>query len=256
MTGKLFDVSGRAVLVTGASSGLGRHFAITLARAGASVVLGARRLERLQALVQQIETEGGQALAVQMDVTSHDSVRHAFELAGARLGPIGIVVNNAGITHSAPALEVSQHDWQAVVDTNLKGAWLVAQEAARALVAAAVGGSIINIVSVLAFRVAGHTAAYAASKAGLVQLTRTLALEWARYQIRVNAIAPGYIATDLNREFLASTAGQAMVKRIPQRRAGTPDDLDGALLLLASDASRYMTGSVIVVDGGHLQSTL
>lgn len=256
MTGKLFDVSGCAALVTGASSGLGQHFAMTLARAGANVALGARRLERLHALVQQIEAEGGQALAVQMDVTSQESVRDAFELAKARLGPIGIVINNAGITHSAPALEVSQEDWQAVVDTNLKGAWLVAQEAARALVAAAAGGSIINIVSVLAFRVAGHTAAYAASKAGLMQLTRTLALEWARYQIRVNAIAPGYIATDLNREFLASTAGQAMIKRIPQRRAGTPDDLDGALLLLASDASRYMTGSVIVVDGGHLQSTL
>ncbi|MDX1489454.1 MAG: SDR family oxidoreductase, partial [Acidiferrobacterales bacterium] len=165
-------------------------------------------------------------------------------------------VNNAGVTHSTPALEVSQTDWQAVIDTNLKGAWLVAQEGTRRLVAAAVGGSIINIVSVLAFRVVGHTAAYAASKAGLVQLTRTLALEWARYQIRVNAIAPGYIATDLNREFLASAAGQAMIKRIPQRRAGSPDDLDGALLLLASDASRYMTGSVIVVDGGHLQSTL
>jgi NAD(P)-dependent dehydrogenase (short-subunit alcohol dehydrogenase family) len=256
MTSKLFDVSGRTALVTGASSGLGQHFAMTLARAGANVALGARRLERLHALVQQIEAEGGQALAVQMDVTSDESVRAAFELAGARLGPIGIVVNNAGITHSAPALEVSQDDWQAVVDTNLKGAWLVAQEAARALVAATVGGSIINIVSVLAFRVAGHTAAYATSKAGLMQLTRTLALEWARYQIRVNAIAPGYIATDLNREFLASAAGQAMIKRIPQRHAGTPDDLDGALLLLASDASRYMTGSAIVVDGGHLQSTL
>jgi NAD(P)-dependent dehydrogenase (short-subunit alcohol dehydrogenase family) len=256
MTGELFEVTGRTALVTGASSGLGQHFALTLARAGARIVVGARRLERLQALVQQIEADGGQALAVPMDVTDADSVRAAFELAGARLGPIGIVVNNAGITHSAPALELSQDDWQAVVDTNLKGAWLVAQEAARRLVAAAVGGSIINIVSVLAFRVAGHTAAYAASKAGLLQLTRTLALEWARHQIRVNAIAPGYIATDLNREFLTSTAGQAMIKRVPQRRAGTPEDLDGALLLLASDASRYMTGSVIVVDGGHLQSTL
>ncbi len=256
MSGEIFDISGRAALVTGASSGLGQHFALTLAGAGARVALGARRLERLQALAQQIEADGGQALAVQLDVTDGDSVRGAFELAEARLGPVGIVVNNAGITHSAPALELSQDDWQAVLDTNLTGAWLVAQEAARRLVAAAVGGSIINIVSVLAFRVAGHTAPYAASKAGLVQLTRTLALEWARHQIRVNAIAPGYIATDLNRDFLASTAGQAMIKRIPQRRAGTPSDLDGALLLLASDASRYMTGGVIVVDGGHLQSTL
>lgn len=256
MAANIFQLSGRAALVTGASSGLGRHFAMTLAHAGAHVALGARRIEQLQALAQQIEAEGGHALAVQMDVSSQDSVREAFELAGAQLGPIGIVVNNAGITHSSPALELSQDDWQAVVDTNLKGAWFVAQQAAQRLVAAAVGGSIINIVSVLALRVAGHTAAYAASKAALMQLTRTLALEWARHQIRVNAIAPGYIATDLNREFLAGSAGQAMIKRIPQRRAGRPEDLDGALLLLASDASRYMTGSVIVVDGGHLQSTL
>ncbi len=251
-----FDVSSKTALVTGASSGLGAHFARTLAGAGASVVLAARRLERLQALSQQIESAGGSALAVAMDVTDADSVRAGFDTASGVLGPVTIVVNNAGVASSAPALELRHADWDAVIDTNLKGAWLVTQEAARRLVAAGLGGSIINIASVLAFRVAGHTAPYAVSKAGLVQLTRVLALEWARYNIRVNAIAPGYIETDLNREFLASAAGQALVKRIPQRRAGTPEDLDGALLLLASEASRYMTGATLVIDGGQLQSTL
>lgn len=251
-----FDVSGKTALVTGASSGLGEHFARTLASAGANVVLAARRLERLQLLSQQIESAGGSALAVAMDVTDVDSVRAGFDTASRAFAPVTIVVNNAGVANSAPALDLSDADWDAVIDTNLKGAWLVTQEVARRLVAAGLGGSIINIASVLAFRVAGHTAAYAASKAGLVQLTRVLALEWARHNIRVNAIAPGYIETDLNREFLTSAAGQALIKRIPQRRAGTPADLDGALLLLASEASRYMTGSTIVIDGGQLQSTL
>jgi NAD(P)-dependent dehydrogenase (short-subunit alcohol dehydrogenase family) len=252
----MFDVSGKTALVTGASSGLGQHFARTLASAGANVVLAARRLERLQALAQQIQSAGGSAFAVAMDVADADSVRVGFDTASRAFAPVTIVVNNAGVAHSAPALELSHADWDAVIDTNLKGAWLVTQEAARRLVAAGLGGSIINIASVLAFRVAGHTAAYAVSKAGLVHLTRVLALEWARHNIRVNAIAPGYIETDLNREFLASTAGLALIKRIPQRRAGTPADLDGALLLLASEASRYMTGSTIVIDGGQLQSTL
>ncbi|MFQ5935761.1 MAG: SDR family NAD(P)-dependent oxidoreductase [Acidiferrobacterales bacterium] len=251
-----FDVSGRTALVTGASSGLGQHFALTLVRADTKVVLAARRRERLEALAKQIRSEGGQAFAVTMDVTDAASVRQAFEAGGNAFGPITVVVNNAGIVTSAPALELTQSDWEAVVDTNLTGAWLVAQEAARRMVAADAGGSIINIASVLALRVAGHTAHYAASKAGLMHLTRALALEWARHDIRVNAIAPGYIETDLNRGYLASAAGQTMIKRIPQRRAGKPEDLDGALLLLASDASRYITGSTIVVDGGQLQSTL
>ncbi len=252
----MFDVSGKTALVTGASSGLGEHFARTLAGAGANVVLAARRLDRLQTLSRQIGSAGGSTLAVAMDVTDADSVRAGFDAASRTLAPVTIVVNNAGVAHSAPALELLHADWEAVIDTNLKGAWLVTQEAARRLVAASLGGSIINIASVLAFRVAGHTAPYAVSKAGLVQLTRVLALEWARHNIRVNAIAPGYIETDLNREFLASAAGQALIKRIPQRRPGTPADLDGALLLLASEASRYMTGATLVVDGGQLQSTL
>ncbi len=250
------DLNDRSVLVTGASRGLGRHFALTLARAGAKVALAARGLPHLRPLAAEIQGRGGRACAVAMDVTDPESVRAGFEAAADELGPITVVVNNAGTTAQGPALELPEREWDAVLATNLKGPWLVAQEAARRLVAAKRGGSIINVVSVLAFRVTAQLAPYAASKAGLLQLTRALALEWARYGIRVNALAPGYIETDLNRAFFASPAGEAMIKRIPQRRIGTPDDLDGALLLLASEASRYMTGSTIVVDGGHLQSTL
>ncbi|MFQ6023968.1 MAG: SDR family NAD(P)-dependent oxidoreductase, partial [Acidiferrobacterales bacterium] len=229
---------------------------LTLAHAGAKVVLAARRLDNLKALATQIEAEGGQALPVAMDVTELESVSAAFSAAADEFGPISVIVNSAGVVSTESALELKERDWNRVIDTNLKGAWLVAQEAARRLVDAGIGGSIINIASIAAFRVAGHLAPYAASKAGLMHLTRALALEWARHDIRVNAIAPGYIETDLNRDFFASPPGQAMIKRIPQRRLGKPEDLDGALLLLASDASRYMTGSAIVVDGGHLQSTL
>jgi NAD(P)-dependent dehydrogenase (short-subunit alcohol dehydrogenase family) len=251
-----FDLSGRVALITGASSGLGRHFALTLAGAGAKVVVTARRSEALHALAEQIESNGGMVLALTMDVTETESICAGFAAAADRLGPITVVVNNAGVVNTDAALDLKERDWDRVVNTNLKGAWLVAQEAARRLVSHGVDGSIINIASILAFRVAGTMAPYAASKAGLVQLTRVLALEWARHGIRVNAIAPGYIETELNREFFASDAGQTMIKRVPQRRLGQPEDLDGALLLLASDASRYMTGSTIVVDGGHLQSTL
>ncbi|MFQ5756384.1 MAG: SDR family NAD(P)-dependent oxidoreductase [Acidiferrobacterales bacterium] len=251
-----FDLSGEVALVTGASSGLGRHFAQTLAGAGARVAVAARRRQQLQTLAAQIESEGGQALALAMDVTEAESIAEAFATVQDKLGPVTVVVNNAGVASADAALEVKERDWDRVVNTNLKGAWLVAQEAARRLVAAGVGGSIINVASILAVRVAGYTAPYAASKAGLMQLTRALAFEWARHGIRVNAIAPGYVETELNREFFATPAGQAMIKRIPQRRLGKPEDLNGALLLLASDASRYMTGSAIVVDGGHLQSTL
>jgi NAD(P)-dependent dehydrogenase (short-subunit alcohol dehydrogenase family) len=166
------------------------------------------------------------------------------------------VVNNSGVASTQAALDLDPADWDRILDTNTKGAWLVARAAARRLIDAGRGGSIVNIASIAGLRVAGRLAPYAASKAALLQLTKALALEWARYGIRVNAIAPGYVETDLNRDFLASDAGKAITARIPQRRVGRPEDLDGALLLLASDASAYMTGSTIVVDGGHLQSTL
>lgn len=250
------NLNGAAALVTGGSSGLGRHFAQTLARAGARVALAARRRELLEAVAADIRAAGGEAVTITADITSADAVAGMFAEAAAALGPVSIVVNNAGIARPAPALELDEASWDAVVDTNLRGAWLVAQQAARHMVAAGVHGSIINIASILALRVAGHSAPYVAAKAGLLHLTQALALEWARYGIRVNAIAPGYFETDINREFWHTPAGQAMIKRIPQRRLGRLADLDGPLLLLASDASAYMTGSCITVDGGHLQSSL
>jgi NAD(P)-dependent dehydrogenase (short-subunit alcohol dehydrogenase family) len=189
-------------------------------------------------------------------VTDPASVERAVAEVAERFGPAAVVVNNSGVTVPDTALDLDPADWDKVLDTNAKGAWLVSRAAAKLLIASKLGGSIINIASILGFRVGGRVAPYAASKAALLHLNRALAFEWARYGIRVNAIAPGYIATDLNREFFESDAGKALIARIPQRRLGQPGDLDGALLLLASDASAYMTGSAIVVDGGHLQSTL
>lgn len=252
----LFDVRGKVALVTGASSGLGEHFALTLARCGASVAVAARRLDRLESLVARIATDGGKAVAVPLDVTDTASVALAFEQAAGTLGAPDIVVNNAGIAQTKAALELSDEDWRRVMDTNLDGAWRVAQAAARSMAASGKGGSIINIASILGLRVATHLIAYTAAKAALIQATRALALEWARYGIRVNAIAPGYVETEINQGFFATEAGKAMVKRVPQRRIGLASDLDGALLLLASGAGSYMTGSVVVVDGGHLVNSL
>lgn len=252
-----FDLGGKVALVTGASGGLGLHFARTLAGAGARVALAARRREQLDANVAAIAAAGGEAAAVAMDVTEPESVERAVAEVAERLGgPATVVVNNSGVAASQTALDLDPAEWDKVMDTNVKGAWLVARAAARRMIDAGVGGSVVNIASILGFRVAGRVAPYAASKAGLLHLTRSLAFEWARHGIRVNALAPGYVETDLNRDFFASEPGKALIARIPQRRLGQARDLDGALLLLASDASAYMTGSTIVVDGGHLQSTL
>jgi NAD(P)-dependent dehydrogenase (short-subunit alcohol dehydrogenase family) len=242
-------------MVTGASSGLGAHFARVLARDGYGVVLAARRVDALAALKAEIVASGGAAEVVALDVADARSVEAAFaEVDRLGLRP-DVVVNNAGISDAKPALEITAAEWDRVVDTNLRGVFLVAQAAARRMKEAG-GGSIVNVASILGHRVAGAVASYAASKAGVVRLTEALALEWARFGIRVNALCPGYVETDLNRDFFDSEAGKALVKRIPQRRMGRPEDLDGALLLLASDASRYMTGASIVVDGGHLVSSL
>jgi NAD(P)-dependent dehydrogenase (short-subunit alcohol dehydrogenase family) len=254
--GPNFRLDGRTALVTGASSGLGRHFAHTLAAAGAAVAVAARRTDRLDSLVDAIVAEGGQARAVALDVIALDSVRAAFDAIAAWRGAPDLIVNNAGVAVSRPLLEQSEGDWDGVLDTDLKGAWLVAQEGARRLVAAGRGGAVVNIASITGERVAGGVAPYCASKAALLQLTRAMALELAGHGIRVNAIAPGYVATELNRDFLASGAGQKLMSRIPQKRFGEPADLDGALLLLASEAGRFMTGSVIAVDGGHLVASL
>jgi NAD(P)-dependent dehydrogenase (short-subunit alcohol dehydrogenase family) len=253
----MLDLSGKVALVTGASGGLGLHFARTLAAAGARVALAARRREQLEANVATITGAGREAVAVAMDVTDPEGVERGLAEVAARLGgPATVVVNNSGVTASETALDLDPGEWDKVMDTNVKGAWLVARAAARRMIDAKVGGSVVNIASILGFRVAGRVAPYAASKAALVQLTKALALEWARYGVRVNALAPGYVETELNRDFFASEPGKALIARIPQRRLGRPEDLDGALLLLASDASAYMTGSTVVVDGGHLQSTL
>ncbi len=252
MTGKPigFDLNGQVAIVTGASSGLGRHFAITLARAGAKVALAARRPEELAETARRIEAFDGRALPLVLDVTDAESVRTCVAEAETELGPISILINNAGVAIDKPILDQDEADWDKVVDTNLKGAWLMAQEVARHMARLGHGGTIVNIASVLSFSARSGVASYCASKAGLINLTRALAVELARHDIRVNALAPGYFETDINRDFRASAAGEALVKSVPQRRYGHPEDLDGALLLLASDASRYMTGSTIVVDGG------
>jgi NAD(P)-dependent dehydrogenase (short-subunit alcohol dehydrogenase family) len=246
------DLSKKTALVTGASAGLGAHFSHVLARHGVHVLLAARRAPALSDVVAGIIATGGHASAIELDVSNADSVR-ALENV---LGSIDIVVNNAGVVRGGPALEQSESDWDIVMDTNLKGMFLVAQACGRAMRAHARGGSIINVASILGLRQTGQVLPYAVSKAGVIQLTKSLALELARFGIRVNALAPGYLDTDLNRGFLGSESGAAMVRRIPQRRVGQLRELDGPLLLLASDASSYMTGSVLAVDGGHLVSGL
>ena len=252
ITDPLFDVRGKVALVTGASSGLGESFSRCLAARGAVVVAAARRVDRLQALVR----EGGAAHAVALDVTDPASVDAAMKQVAQLAGPVDVLVNNAGVAGTKASLDLTEADWRHVLDTNLDGAWRMAQAAAKAMLAAGRGGSIVNIASILGLRQATHLLAYAAAKAALVQATKSLALEWARHGIRVNAIAPGYVVTAMNRDFFASEAGQAVLGRIPQRRVGTTRDLEGALLLLASDAGAFMTGSVVVVDGGHLVNSL
>jgi NAD(P)-dependent dehydrogenase (short-subunit alcohol dehydrogenase family) len=249
---RTFDLSGKTALVTGASSGLGAHFARCLGEAGAAVVLAARRADRLQSLQADLAKDKIAARSVELDVQSGESVAKALDAAG----PVDIVVNNAGISIVKPALEMPVEDWDAVVNTNLRGAWLVAQTAAKRWLTAKRAGVIVNIASILGLRTIGQVAPYNASKAGLIHLTRALAMEWARHDIRVNAICPGYIETEMNSDFWKTPGGQRLIERIPQRRIGQPEHLDGALLLLASEAGSFMTGSVLTVDGGHTVNSL
>jgi NAD(P)-dependent dehydrogenase (short-subunit alcohol dehydrogenase family) len=248
----LFDLQGRTAFVTGASSGFGWHFARVLAEAGANVVVAARRIDRLSQLCIEIREHGGSAFPTALDVTNAASVRAAFDAAEQQYGTVTILVNNAGISRAGFLLDLKEQDWDAVMDTNLKGVWIVARQAAERMAAAQRAGTIINISSLLAFGTSKSLGSYMAAKAGVIQLTRSMALEWAALGIRVNAIAPGYFPTEMSGNYFATAKGREMIARIPQQRIGAVEELGGPILLLASDASSYMTGSVLTVDGGHL----
>jgi len=247
----IFDVSGKVAMVTGASSGIGQHFARQLARHGARVVVAARRQDRLETLVKDICASGSEAIAVSLDVTDDDSIKSAFDTAESAFGVVEILSNNAGVADSKPALDTDKASWDFVIDTNLNGVWMVATEAGRRLVANGKPGSIVNTASILGLRVAIGQSSYATSKAAVIQLTKSLALEWCRKDIRVNALCPGYFITDMNRDFLQSEKGLAMLARTPSRRTGELDELTAPFMLLASDAGSFVSGSALTVDGAH-----
>ena len=250
---EMFDLTGRVALVTGASSGLGVQFARTLADNGASVVLVARRAERLKALKDEIEGKGGKAVAIEADVTDRAAMTAAFDAAEKAFGTVTILINNAGIAMSpGRAIEVPAEEWRKVLGVDLDAVFYWAQEGARRMLAARKQGAIINIASVLGLAVSKGVAAYATAKAGVVQITKALALELAFKGVRVNAIAPGWFVTEINDTYLNSEAGAQIKRDIPMGRFGQEGDLDGALLLLASDAGSYITGATLVVDGGQV----
>jgi len=250
--GELFDLTGQVALVTGASSGLGVRFAQVLAANGAKVALVARRAERLAKLKEQIESDGGNAVAISADVLDRAAIARAFDQAEAAFGTVTIVVNNAGVAHAGRAVEMPEEEWRRIVGTNLDAVFYCAQEGARRLLAANKRGAIINIASILGYAVHRGVVAYATAKAGVIQLTKSLAIELTFKGVRVNAIAPGFIITELNRDFLTSEEGARMTRDIPAGRFGEERDLDGALLLLASDAGRFIAGATLVVDGGQM----
>jgi NAD(P)-dependent dehydrogenase (short-subunit alcohol dehydrogenase family) len=250
--GEMFNLKGRVALVTGASSGLGTQFAKALADNGAAVALVARRVDRLKAMKEEIEGKGVRAVAIEADVTDRAAMTRAFDAAEKALGTVTILVNNAGIAHGGRAVEMPPEEWRKVLSTNLDAVFFWAQEAARRMLAAKKQGAIVNIASVLGLAVAKGAVAYAAAKAGVVQVTKALAVELAFNGIRVNAIAPGWFVTEMNDDYLAGEAGAKIKREIPMGRFGNAGDLDGALLLLVSDAGSYITGATIVVDGGQV----
>ena len=252
-----FNLEGRVALVTGAGSGLGRQFAETLAKAGATVVLAARRRNKLEETAQSIADKGGKAICVDLDVTDSASVRDCFAEAESSAGIADILVNNAGISREGFLVDLSEEDWDAVIDTNLKGVFLLAQAIAKSMINAEKPGSIINIASVLGLRVSKALGSYIAAKSAVVQLTKAMAIEWSRHKIRVNALAPGYFITEINQDqFAGGHAEEFLKQRVPMGRVGELPEIAGPLLLLASGAGSYMTGSIVTVDGGHVCSSL
>jgi 3-oxoacyl-[acyl-carrier protein] reductase len=250
---QLFDLKGRTALVTGASSGLGAQFARVLAENGARVALVARRAERLKVLKGEIEVGGGKAVAIEADVTDSNAMRRAFDEAERAFGTVTILVNNAGVAQQpVRATDVTYEEWHRVLSVDLDAVFAWSQEGARRMLAAKAQGAIVNIASVLGFNADKGVAAYATAKAGVVQITKVLALELGFKGVRVNALAPGWFVTEINDMYLNSEAGAALKRNIPMGRFGEQGDLDGALLLLVSDAGRYITGATIVVDGGQL----
>ena len=251
MSDSVFDVSGKIALVTGASSGFGAHFAKVLAAHGARVVAAARRMDRLETLVSEIAADGGEAMAVSLDVTDASSVVAAFDAVEKAFGVVDIVSNNAGIADPKLAVDINEDSWDAVLDTNLKGVWLVAKEAGIRMIAAGKGGSIVNTASILGMRVAISVSSYSASKAAVIQLTKSLALEWCRKGIRVNALCPGYFVTGINAPYFSTAAGKRYIERTPAQRTGEMDEITAPFMLLASDAGSFINGAALPVDGAH-----
>jgi NAD(P)-dependent dehydrogenase (short-subunit alcohol dehydrogenase family) len=249
---ELFDLKGRVALVTGASGGLGLRFARVLAANGAAAMLVARRADKLKEAVAGIEKSGGKAAAIEADVLDRTQMHRAFDQAERAFGTVTILVNNAGVAHSTRAIELSEDEWNRVVRTNLDAVFFWAQEAANRMLKAGKPGAIVNIASVLGFGTSKGTIAYATAKAGVIQMTKALGLELAFKGVRVNAIAPGWFVTDINRDYLSGEQGKKLTRDIPVGRFGRDGDLDGALLLLASDAGSYIAGATIVCDGGQM----
>ena len=252
------DLSGRVAFITGASGGLGQQFALTLSRAGAAVVLASRRVEKLKDLRAQIEGEGGDAHVMALDVTDIASIKSAVAHAETEVGPIDILVNNSGVSTTQRIQDVSEDDYDYIFNTNTKGAFFVAQEVGKRMLARAkgaapgtyTGGRIINIASVAGLKVLPQIGAYCMSKAAVVQMTRSMALEWGRFGINVNAICPGYIDTEINHKHWQTEQGQKLIQMLPRKRVGQPQDLDALLVMLCSNQSHFINGAVISADDG------
>lgn len=256
MLAELYSVQGKTALITGASSGLGEHFSKVLSAAGATVIVAARREDKLASLVKEITDSGGTAHAVALDVTDDNSILAAIAWIAKEIGVVDILINNAGVADAGSCLEVEPKDWDFVMNANLKGAWRIATLIARQMIEHKVGGAIVNIASILGMRVGMGQLSYATSKAAVIQMTKSMALELGRYDIRCNALCPGYFRTEINDDFFSTPKGEAYIKTMPARRLGQKNELNGPLLLLASEAGSFMNGVALPVDGGHLISSL